>query len=179
MAYLEILDSELDPDAPVTSYLMYRLRDNALAVAEGDSSVPGLSDRGLVYEIASGTNTVWKWTGTYDEVDADPFAILFSWFCIHTGSVTLEWEQRATSGTGVMRLRRVRDGVDSSISNVSQGSSFDLKSETFDVEPGDTIYIWTDYDSGGTMSVRNFSILTDGSTPMPNFYVHPDLIYGL
>jgi hypothetical protein len=35
--YVPILDTQLDPDAPLTSQLMYQLRDNLLAVAEGAS----------------------------------------------------------------------------------------------------------------------------------------------
>jgi hypothetical protein len=38
--YVPILDTQLDPDAPLTSQLMYQLRDNLLAVAESDTTVP-------------------------------------------------------------------------------------------------------------------------------------------
>lgn len=38
--YVPILDTQLDPDAPLTSSLMYQLRDNALAIAESDTTVP-------------------------------------------------------------------------------------------------------------------------------------------
>lgn len=38
--YTTILDTQLDPDAPLTSSLMYQLRDNALAIAESDTTVP-------------------------------------------------------------------------------------------------------------------------------------------
>jgi hypothetical protein len=38
--YVPILDTQLDPDAPLTSTLMYQLRDNALAIAESDTTVP-------------------------------------------------------------------------------------------------------------------------------------------
>lgn len=38
--YVTILDTQLDPDAPLTSLLMYQMRDNFIAAAEGDTSVP-------------------------------------------------------------------------------------------------------------------------------------------
>jgi hypothetical protein len=38
--YVPILDTQLDPDAPLTSTLMYQLRDNTLAIAESDTTVP-------------------------------------------------------------------------------------------------------------------------------------------
>ena len=38
--YRSIDDSEVDPDAPVTSDLAYALRDNPIAIAEGASGAP-------------------------------------------------------------------------------------------------------------------------------------------
>lgn len=38
--YITITDPETDPDAPLTSELAKRWRDNALAIAEGDSTAP-------------------------------------------------------------------------------------------------------------------------------------------
>lgn len=42
-----ISDSEVDPDAPVTSDLMYALRDNAIAIAEGAPGAPVIRDVAL------------------------------------------------------------------------------------------------------------------------------------
>jgi len=38
--YTPILNAEVDAESPVTDLLMTRLRDNPLAIAEGDASVP-------------------------------------------------------------------------------------------------------------------------------------------
>lgn len=38
--YNGILDTQLDPDAPITSELGYQLRDNPIAIAEGSSGAP-------------------------------------------------------------------------------------------------------------------------------------------
>lgn len=38
--YVPILDTQLDPDAPLTSTLMYQMRDNLIAIAESDTTVP-------------------------------------------------------------------------------------------------------------------------------------------
>ena len=38
--YITINNSEIDPDSPITSELMTKLRDNPIAMAENDSSVP-------------------------------------------------------------------------------------------------------------------------------------------
>jgi hypothetical protein len=39
-AYITITDAETDPEAPLTSELAKKWRDNPIAIAEGDSSVP-------------------------------------------------------------------------------------------------------------------------------------------
>lgn len=41
--YVEILDTQLDPDAPITSGLGYQIRDNPIALAEGAESAPKIS----------------------------------------------------------------------------------------------------------------------------------------
>lgn len=46
--YLPIADSDVDPESPITTSLMSALRDNPLAVAEGDSSAPGVKGQALV-----------------------------------------------------------------------------------------------------------------------------------
>lgn len=38
--YITITDSQLDPDAPLTSSLAYQWRDNPIAIAEADASAP-------------------------------------------------------------------------------------------------------------------------------------------
>jgi len=42
--YSSISDTQLDPDAPLTSQLMYQLRDNPLAVFQGVPSAPRIQD---------------------------------------------------------------------------------------------------------------------------------------
>jgi len=39
-AYNTIADSDIDPESPITTTLMTRLRDNAIAIAEGTSPAP-------------------------------------------------------------------------------------------------------------------------------------------
>jgi hypothetical protein len=47
--YVPILDTQLDPDAPLTSTLMYQLRDNFLAAAESDATVPAVYQLGHTF----------------------------------------------------------------------------------------------------------------------------------
>jgi len=45
--YTEILDTQLDPDAPITSALGYQLRDNPVALSEGAEDAPKISPTAL------------------------------------------------------------------------------------------------------------------------------------
>ena len=64
--YTAINDTQIQPEAPVTSELMTLLRDNPIAVAEGDSGAPrvvspalGLTFKtGSVSRTTSGTSTI-------------------------------------------------------------------------------------------------------------------------
>jgi len=53
-AYSTIADSDIDPESPITTTLMNRLRDNPLAIAEGDATAPALTGMGSTL-LASGT----------------------------------------------------------------------------------------------------------------------------
>lgn len=55
--YIEILNTQIEPKAPVTSELLYQNRDNPIAVAEGKVDAPRVVSRalGLSYMTASGT----------------------------------------------------------------------------------------------------------------------------
>jgi len=42
--YVPIIDTQVDPDAPLTSALAYQFRDNPTAVWEGDDSAPAIDE---------------------------------------------------------------------------------------------------------------------------------------
>lgn len=47
MAWTDIPDAALDPDAPLTSDLAYAWRDNPIAIANGDAGAPKIQGRAL------------------------------------------------------------------------------------------------------------------------------------
>lgn len=52
-------DTAVDPDAPVTSDLMYALRDNPVAIAEGAVGAPRIADQALsTTQTLSGRNWI-------------------------------------------------------------------------------------------------------------------------
>lgn len=57
--YIEILDSEIDPESPFTESLAFRYRDNILAIIEGDPSAPSVNPAAI--EIGGkGTDGDWE-----------------------------------------------------------------------------------------------------------------------
>ena len=55
--YRVVADSEVQPDAPVTSSLGFALRDNPAAIAEGALNAPKVRSEGLNLTGASGDRT--------------------------------------------------------------------------------------------------------------------------
>jgi len=46
-AYNTIADSDIDPESPITTTLMTRLRDNAIAITEGSSGAPKIQEAAM------------------------------------------------------------------------------------------------------------------------------------
>lgn len=104
--YIAILDSQIDPLAPVTSELMYQLRDNPLAIAESDFFAPGIHVSAVKTAYAH-NDTFYNTTasgvsliGTMDTTLARPYIINFIGRIIHNVSSAADdseiWLQRST-----------------------------------------------------------------------------------
>lgn len=61
--YIAQPDTAVDPDAPVTSDLMYALRDNPIAIAEGAPGAPRIADAALNSTLAGVTSAGSTWVG--------------------------------------------------------------------------------------------------------------------
>jgi hypothetical protein len=98
--YTAILDTQLDPDAPLTSLLMYQMRDNFLASAEGDTSVPLAVQLGhrLLGTIATTSGT----TVTLSGLDLTKFRFLKLVFN-NTGT-TINTTTQSVGGSQVVAL---------------------------------------------------------------------------
>lgn len=56
--WITIVDTQVDPDAPVTSELGYAFRDNPIAIAEGATGAPRVVDGALSTTVTS-AGTTW------------------------------------------------------------------------------------------------------------------------
>jgi hypothetical protein len=55
--YSTIADADIDQDSPITQTLMTALRDNVLAIQQGDSTAPHIASRALDLSFVTGTRT--------------------------------------------------------------------------------------------------------------------------
>lgn len=111
-SYITITDAETDPEAPLTSELAKKWRDNPLAINEGDPTAPvnqvawhpynkvtvGDSNTGLIYNFP--TDGAVATVTSPDFVDGYDYAFFFNRIFGSTGSqaVRIDW-YRETSAT--------------------------------------------------------------------------------
>lgn len=66
--FVSILDTQLDPDAPLTSSLAYAWRDNPVAIVEGASGAPKIADKTALVTLTGSTttiNSIGAWSGLW------------------------------------------------------------------------------------------------------------------
>ena len=75
--YITIADSQIDPEAPITSELMSQLRDNPIAAFEGASGAPKLEDAALSTTVTTAGQAwvVARNIPTFNQVGSYAFAI--------------------------------------------------------------------------------------------------------
>lgn len=133
--YIEISDTQLDPDAPITSQLMYQLRDNLLAVLEGSETAPRFSFDALGVLKAgnslrvSGIETSSTGASTYGTSVSHGF--------LQNGTVRC-LVYYVSGQVDTRRIRRVRAGVTTTL--FSAGGT-GLLSADVDVKHGDVILL--------------------------------------
>lgn len=170
MAYNGILDTELDPDAPITSYLGYRLRDNPIAVWEGQTGAPRISGKAFQADITVGGTT----RANYPSVTTDSewyIPVLTRRFS-ETGEVRLVLDQETTrtSGSGSVtcdiRVRKNNSTIVTWSDTVTTDTTtVTARSRDITVVYGDMIDVFVRMSSGATgdyVKADNVELRTNG-----------------
>lgn len=100
--YIPVVDSSVDPDAPLTSDLMYRLRDNPLAIAEGAAGAPKVRSEAMALRTAAGDRTSDGVVFTMNGLDRVAALMVNSYASItHTaaGSATVRYRTSTDGGS--------------------------------------------------------------------------------
>lgn len=129
--YRTIADSEVDPDAPLTSSLGYAWRDNPIAIAEGATGAPRIEDSALSNTVTSAGST-WVFNRIINRGHqgvgqsvlcqvSDPVSVATSFGSIRPGS-----QLRPSSAGGVSLGSDTLPGSWRCMGNVGGGSGNDV-----------------------------------------------------
>lgn len=99
--YIPVIDSSVDPDAPLTSDLMYRLRDNPIAIAEGSVNAPKVRSGALNLATAAGNVTADGTITTMNGLDRVSVLMVNSYvLTLGTGSSSAQVRYRTSNNGG-------------------------------------------------------------------------------
>ena len=175
--YTGISNTQVEPEAPVTSELMTSLRDDPIAIAEGSLDAPGVTGLGMARDSASdsakhlpvvsvtaastvaisqGMGRVLVNATAPSNAETDMVSYTIN---SYTGSI--KFENDVTTGS---RVRLYKNGVEVYNDNGPAGHTTDQT-----VAPGDT-FKWT-LANGSGMAFNAYEYATDGYIDVP--------VYGL
>lgn len=129
--YRTIADAEVDPDAPLTSSLGYAWRDNPIAITEGATGAPRITQAAILNPTAGNFRTITSVNVATIEMIT---AVTFS--CITPGVVRIN--TNFTNVPGTVSVRRIRNGNDAVI---NQYTSPGNRNDDVTCNIGDVFYV--------------------------------------
>jgi len=154
--YTAIPDSDIDPESPATTTLMTRLRDNPLAIAEGDASAPPIAYSALAAAIVAG-GTTYDITPLVNATAADTvYTKAIEWTVSLSGSVNVYFELSGSGGACIYK-----DGSQVGTYRTSVGAY----SEDVAVADGDRVQVYLKNNPFGSASVSNARLRNAATIP--------------
>jgi hypothetical protein len=171
MSYVVISDSQLDPDAPLTSSLAYQWRDNTLSMFLGDSNAPRLQLAALP-RLVVGDVVVCEDLNEYI-VPASGSSNVQSIAFIQKGTVRFKFNQRSVGGaTCTVSVERLRRGDTVTVSTITTTSaSFVAKTVDIPVQVGDMWTVGLSSSGAGGSAMNDFQLCTSGDLIYPGAYM--------
>ena len=165
MATWEVpIDSQTDPDAPITSQLGKRWDNNVIAAFQGASGAPGVSLTALE-DLAAGSSIRWQILSTAS-TSSLVFESIQKWRFVQEGVVRITLTQQRTSGSGshIVEVRK-NGSVEQTwaTDGTAQSRSLDMT-----LSLGDTVEVFHRADtSGGAGQTADLRLRTNGE------YIYP------
>ena len=159
--YIEISDTQLDPDAPLTSQLGYQFRDNPEAMFEGS---PGASRLALkaIERLVAGDEIRSRFDGASVTTSDNGYLTAHSFAFMQIGTIRASVERIGT-GFGTQSVR-VRNGVSTVVGGPTAGDT----TADVDVIPGDAVLLQLGaFGGGGGTGSCNARFSTDGGNLWP------------
>lgn len=150
-AYIEIFDSQLDPDAPITSGLGYQFRNNPVAMFLGEIGAPRLYGKAVANDANGGLPVLSvNASDDYTVTQGGGYEELTTATSSTSDVVAARWTISALDGTGRFRAAQSADlisGSESTLSLYKNGvlinswstSSVATRSEDLSITVGDVV----------------------------------------
>jgi hypothetical protein len=173
MAWTTIPNSDIDQDSPITQTLMTALRDNPIAIANGDAGAPRLQLPAL-QEVAAGDETrIERLNANVNNSSA--FIAAQQYSVIQSGTIRVTLRHR-TAGAGNSEARVQRNGTTITTWSTSS-TSFQSRSIDFSISPGDVISVQHRNTLTGTSEIDQMRARTSGAYLLPFAAVGVDRIF--
>lgn len=160
-AYTTISNSLVAVGAKPFATTIQALRDNPLAIAEGNATAPRILIGALErlnpgIEIRSRNDAALAVVGEAHRFDFT-----------QAGTVRCTLRQTVSSGTQIVDIRRVRNAVSSDVATWSTGPATVDRSADIAVLPGDTLIFFLESIGGGSSNLSLCRIQTNGENLWP------------
>lgn len=160
--YTPITNAEIDQDSPITQPLLTALRDNPLAIAEGDATGPGLSVLGFE-PLTAGDVPRFINGSTSGFTSSD--SLIMSLTLIQKSAVRVKFDYRMlTSGTSAYRIEL--DGV-SVASGTTTSTSYVSVAEDITLTGGNRLALYIDGSASTNTQWQNPLVATGGGRIFP------------
>lgn len=152
-AYTVIADSDIDPESPITTTLMTRLRDNPIAITEGASGAPA---------IASVALADYPFSNAAGDISDAGWVFLESWTPTAVNSKDFTWDESVYNRINIV-IERVSPGTDGVYMDIllgyNNGGSFITSGYAYSTLPigGAT---WTGVTPGAAIRITPQSVGT-------------------
>lgn len=168
--YIDVPDTQVQTDAPVTSTLMTQLRDNPIAMMEGSADAPRLRPQAMYSPLTAGDSLAYVARSDISNT-TNVYKIGIDFTFVQSGTIRATLEHR-TGGSGTSYANIFLNDV-SVILWLTTSSSYVFRSIDIDVEPGEVLsfrHLVTG--TSVTSFMRNMAIRTNGEILFP-FQIFP------
>jgi hypothetical protein len=163
MAWTTIPNSDIDQDSPITQTLMTALRDNPIAIANGDAGAPRLQLPAF-QEVAAGDETRFE-SLSVRSTSTTVFTFVQRYFLMQSGTIRVTLRHRRTEA-GSSEARVQRNGTTITTWSTSS-TAFQSRSIDFSISPGDQISVQHRNTTTGTSEIDQIRALTSGAYLLP------------
>lgn len=167
MAWTTLLNALFLPGKPITGATGTALRDNPIAIAEGEAGAPRILLPALE-RIVAGSTVKYRADATFPIAVATFTLVTNSNIgFMQAGTIRISLDHRKVSGAGQCetRIRRTRGAVVSAVTTFTNATtSFVTETQDVAVQPGDVLDIAIRDSAGATSEVRNIRYSASSTT---------------